>query len=90
MVAVEALQNGLAIVTTRIGGMRDLVDEGSNGFLCEISPAALALRLRELLRDEKILRRMRRASLEKAGNFDLEKSTTAYESVLEESAKQTS
>ncbi len=42
MVAIEALQWGLAIVGSQIGGMRDVVEEGRNGFLCEL----LASRLR--------------------------------------------
>ena len=36
MVAIEALQRGLAIVGSQIGGMQDVVDEGRNGFLCEL------------------------------------------------------
>ena len=45
MVAIEALQRGLAIVGSQIGGMRDVVEEGRNGFLCELSPAAFAQKL---------------------------------------------
>jgi glycosyltransferase involved in cell wall biosynthesis len=83
MVAIEALQRGLVIVGSRIDGMRDVVEPGRNGFLCELLPAVFAQRLRELLADGQVLERMRCASLEKAGNFDLEKVTTAYERVLE-------
>ena len=49
MVAIEALQWGLAIVSSRIGGMQDIVEEGKNGFLCELTAAEFAERLRELL-----------------------------------------
>ena len=49
MVAIEALQRGLAIVGSQIGGMRDVVEEGRNGFLCELSPAAFAQKLGVLL-----------------------------------------
>ena len=86
MVAIEALQLGLAIVGSQIGGMRDVVEEGRNGFLCELSPAAFAQKLRALLEDAEMLERMRRASHEKAGDFDLEKTVTAYEGVLTESS----
>ena len=86
MVAIEALQSGLAIVGSQIGGMRDVVEEGRNGFLCELSPAAFAQKLRALLEDAEMLERMRRASHEKAGDFDLEKTVTAYEGVLQESS----
>ena len=83
MVAIEALQRGLAIVGSQIGGMQDVVDEGRNGFLCELSPAAFAQKLGILLACPGTLERMRRASREKAGDFDLEKSVSAYEGVLE-------
>jgi glycosyltransferase involved in cell wall biosynthesis len=88
MVAIEALQHGLAIVGSRIAGIQDIVEEGRNGFLCEFSPAAFAQKLRELLADADTLERMRRASHELAGDFDLEKTVTAYETVLEESSLQ--
>jgi glycosyltransferase involved in cell wall biosynthesis len=85
MVAIEALQHGLAIVGSQIAGMQDVVEEGINGFLCALSPAAFAQKLRELLADEAMLERMRRASHELAGRFDLEITVTAYERVLDES-----
>jgi glycosyltransferase involved in cell wall biosynthesis len=87
MVAIEALQHGLAIVASKIGGMRDIVEEGKNGFLCELSPGAFAQKLGTLLADTPMLERMRRASCHKAGDFDLEKTVTAYENVLEECGK---
>jgi glycosyltransferase involved in cell wall biosynthesis len=83
MVAIEALQWGLAIVGSQIGGMRDVVEEGRNGFLCELSPAAFAQKLGVLVASADTLERMRRASREKAGDFDLEKTVAAYERVLE-------
>jgi glycosyltransferase involved in cell wall biosynthesis len=86
MVAIEALQSGLAIVGSRIGGMRDVVEEGENGFLCELSPSAFAEKLRTLLNAPELLDRMRRASRKKGSDFDLEKTVTAYESLLKESS----
>jgi len=86
MVAIEALQWGLAIVGSQIGGMRDVVEEEKNGVLCELTPSAFAEKLRRLLAAPEMLERMRRASREKAGDFDLEKTVTAYENALEESS----
>ena len=59
--------------------MRDIVEEGSNGFL-------FAQRLGALLADAPMLERMRQASYEKAGDSDLDKTVAAYESVLRESS----
>jgi glycosyltransferase involved in cell wall biosynthesis len=86
MVAIEALQHGLAIVASRIGGMRDVVEEGRNGFLCELSPGAFAQKLGALVADASLLERMRHASSQMAGDYDLEKTVVAYENVLRESS----
>ena len=86
MVAIEALQWGLAIVGSQIGGMHDVVEEGKNGFLCELTPPAFAEKLGRLLTTPEMLDGMRRASREKAGEFDLEKTVSAYECVLKGAA----
>jgi glycosyltransferase involved in cell wall biosynthesis len=86
LVAIEALQYGLAIVGSQIPGLQDIVEEGENGFLCELSPESFAQKLGALLSDPRTLERMRRASYQKAGEFDLEKTVTAYEGVLSESS----
>jgi glycosyltransferase involved in cell wall biosynthesis len=65
--------------------MHDVVVEGKNGFLCELTPPAFAQKLRTLLATPEMLDEMRRASREKAGDFDLEKTVSAYEGVLENS-----
>lgn len=83
MVAIEALQWGLAIVSSRIAGMHDIVEEGKNGFLCDLAAASFAERLRELLATPTLLNAMRRASREKAVQFDIEKTVSTYESILE-------
>ena len=83
MVAIEALQWGLAIVSSRIGGVHDIVEEGKNGFLCGLTAAEFAERLRELLAMPALLSAMRHASREKAAQFDLEKTVSSYESILE-------
>ena len=82
MAAVEALRHGLAIVGSRIGGMFDVVDEGRNGLLCELEPAAFAAALRGLLENPAALDAMRRASLEKSRNFQLADRVLDYERVL--------
>jgi glycosyltransferase involved in cell wall biosynthesis len=83
MVAIEALQWGLAIVSSRIGGMHDIVDDDKNGFLCELTAAAFAKRLQQLLAAPTLLKAMRYASREKAAQFDIEKTVATYESILE-------
>lgn len=86
MVAVEALQHGLAIVGSDIGGLRDVVRNGENGFLCELRAESFAEKLRELLSSPSLLDRQRRASLALAPAFDQEHIVDSYEQVLLEAA----
>jgi glycosyltransferase involved in cell wall biosynthesis len=90
MVGVEALQHGLAIIGSAIGGMQDLVagneDKQSNGFLCALDADAFADRLRTVLSDPALLAAMQNASLCRAKNFELSASVAAYEQVLKEAA----
>lgn len=87
MAAVEALWHGLAIVGSHIGGLADVVIDGRNGHLCELTPEAFAFALAPLLSDPKSLLPLREASLLHARNFDFEKSVDAYEKLLEAMSK---
>jgi glycosyltransferase involved in cell wall biosynthesis len=85
VVGVQALVKGLAVVASRIGGFLDLVEEDKNGFLIEArEPGAFSGSLRELLTDRERLLRFRRASLEKARNFDIQKIVDQYENMMRE------
>jgi len=86
MVGVEALQHGLAVIGSAIGGLQDVVEEGKNGFLCPFEPAAFAGRLREVLSDPALLTRLRQGSRALAARFDLEDSVAAYETVLQDAS----
>ena len=82
MAAIEALDRGLAIVSTRIGGVADVIEEGRNGALCEPEPNAVAAALRATLSDSEKLRAMREASSSMASRFDISRSVDAYERIL--------
>ena len=82
MAAIEALDRGLAIVSTRIGGVADVIEDGRNGALCDPTPEAIAAGLRSLLADPEKLRAMREASSALAARFDLARSVEAYERIL--------
>lgn len=86
MVAVEALQQGLAIVGSDIGGMRDVIDDDRNGFLCSLTAKAFAEKLRSLLVSSERLLDLKKASLAKAADFDLDRSVASYERVLLDAA----
>ena len=84
-VGVQALACGLALVVSDIGGFWDLVEREKNGFLIPPrSVPAFADALRRLISDPETLLRFRRASLEKARQFDIEKIVEQYQGVLRE------
>lgn len=87
MAGIEALRQGLAIVGSRIGGLMDVVADGSNGLLCELAPEAFAAGLRSVLENPERLLAMRYASLAKARDFSLPDRLDDYERVLKSAAK---
>lgn len=65
--AMEALQRGIPVVTTAVGGMPELIQDGWNGLLVEAeSPADLSLSITRLLDDtDELAALMRRVSVER-------------------------
>jgi glycosyltransferase involved in cell wall biosynthesis len=87
MVAVEALQHGLAIVSSDIGGMHDVVAHRVNGLVCAQNERAFAGALREVISTPELRARYGKASSEMARGFELSRTIAAYEDVLREAAK---
>ena len=87
MAGIEALRHGLAIVGSRIGGLMDVVADGFNGVLCDLTPEDFAKALSELLENPSRLLAMRSASLEKVRDFHLPERLDDYESVLRAAAR---
>jgi glycosyltransferase involved in cell wall biosynthesis len=87
MAGIEALRYGLAIVGSKIGGLMDVVADGSNGLLCDLEPEAFSTGLRSVLENPSRLAGMRAASLAKAQEFSLPERLDDYERVLESAAR---
>ncbi len=83
VVGLQALALGLAVVSSRAGGFVDLVEPGRNGYLFEDpdSPEFTSA-LRALLSDPDMLTAYRRASREKAADFDLIKIVADYDALM--------
>lgn len=83
VVGVQALATGLAIVASRVGGFVDLVEPDTNGYLLpRDSVDEFASSLRRLLSDPGRLLSFRRASLEKAREFDINRVVRDYEDIF--------
>ncbi len=69
LVTFEAAASGLPILASAVSGVRELIDDGRNGFLIERDPQRIALRLKELGADEELRSRLGRAARESAMRF---------------------
>ena len=70
LVILEAMSQGLPVITTPHTGGPDVIDNGQNGFLVPIRSAeAIAARLEELVENVDRLRAMKHAALRKAELF---------------------
>jgi glycosyltransferase involved in cell wall biosynthesis len=66
---LEAMAQGRPVVSTRVGGVPELVREGEDGFLTSGDPAEIAERIRALLVDAELRTRMGGSARERAGEF---------------------
>ena len=84
--AIEALKHGVAILGSDIGGLSDLIENGTNGFAVPIAtPEMFREKLAWLAAHPDSLQKMKAASLEAADRFDLNKIAVDFESLLSDS-----
>ncbi|MBK9923764.1 MAG: glycosyltransferase family 4 protein [Anaerolineales bacterium] len=83
LTGLQALANGLAIVSSRVGGMLDLVEDRVNGFLhVPYDVQGFIESMRSLLTDPVLLMNTRKASFEHSRKFDLSYVIQEYERIL--------
>jgi glycosyltransferase involved in cell wall biosynthesis len=81
--AIEAASRGLAICGSAIPGLRDVLEDGVNGWCCPVDDkVAWVHALEQALGDRDGLRRRQENSLRIAAKFDLPKIVDAYEQTL--------
>ncbi len=73
LVALEAAASGLPLLATPVNGVRELVQEGTNGFLISREPAAIAERLQQLADDPQLRARLAAAARDAALEYSWEK-----------------
>jgi len=84
LVTIEAMAAGLPIVAVDASGTRDIVEHGTQGFLVENDPDALAKGLHELLSDPHQMKRFSNSALKKAKTFDVNQLSQQLVSVYEQ------
>jgi UDP-glucose:(heptosyl)LPS alpha-1,3-glucosyltransferase len=73
LVTLEASASGLPILAAPVSGVRELVDDGRNGFLITREPQSIATRLQELAADPELRSRLGRAARESAQRYTRER-----------------
>ncbi len=82
---LEAMAAGLGIVTSRAGGIKDLIAGGELGlYLDTVTAPAIADAIATLDADRQLLRDMRRRNLARAENFDARQVVAQIEAVYRE------
>ncbi len=83
LVGLQALGLGLALATSDHRSLKDLVQDGVNGFTCSVTDVeAFAHRLRDLVANPRELLAMRRASRKLAPRFEAGRVARQMESLL--------
>lgn len=83
MVVLEAMNAGLPLVVTRVGALPEILIEDENClFVPTGDPSALAASLMKLLDDEGLRMKMRRANLDKAGYYSIDKMISNFADIF--------
>ncbi len=78
LVTFEAAASAVPIVATDVNGVRELIDDGQNGFLVAADAAAIAERLRSIEADPALARRLGEAAREAALRFGWEEMVSSH------------
>ncbi|MGO9761785.1 MAG: glycosyltransferase family 4 protein [Solirubrobacteraceae bacterium] len=84
LVALEAAASGLPILATPVNGVRELVAEGTNGFLISREPGVIADRLNRLAVDPQLRASLGAAARRSALEYSWEKMVTRHERLFSE------
>jgi D-inositol-3-phosphate glycosyltransferase len=83
LVTFEAAASGLPILATPVNGVRELIEDGRNGFLVAPEPGAIAERLRQLAADPALRERLGAAARRSALAFSWEEMVIKHDALYE-------
>lgn len=84
IVLIEAAATGLPLIAVDKGAVREICEDGENGFLC--APEAteeLSAAMVKILSDQKLQQKFSKNSLKKAQEHDLERTLKRFENIYE-------
>jgi glycosyltransferase involved in cell wall biosynthesis len=82
---LDAMSSGLPVVATNVGGIPELIDDGVNGFLCEVGDStSLADAVLKLYRDADLRDHIGVANTDRAAEYTPERMTGGYIEVYED------
>jgi glycosyltransferase involved in cell wall biosynthesis len=83
MSILEALSQGVAVLATPVGGMRELIREGYNGMFVERDAGDIAVKLSELDRDREKLARLCRNAPDSVASYGIAITARKYKELYE-------
>lgn len=84
VVLLEGLASGLPVIATDVGGMKDAIDSGRNGFLVpQKDPRSISARAIEILNDSKLAGSLSENARISAERFDWDTISEQYKRILE-------
>ncbi|WP_297512629.1 glycosyltransferase family 4 protein [Thermococcus sp.] len=83
-VVIEANALGTPAIGYNVPGLRDSIQDGYNGLLCEPNPQAMAEKIRLLYEDEELRIKLSENALEWARRFNWDYSAERFERILKE------
>lgn len=84
LAALEALACGVPLITSNAGGLKEVNEHGTTGFLSEVGDVQdMAKNCLRLLSNQKMLKLFQKNALEHASNFSLNRILPQYEAIYE-------
>ena len=84
-VIIEAMACGLPVISTDLGGPKEIIKDGENGFLLSPNnPEILAEKIEFLIKNKKVRHDLGQKSIETVQNiFDIKKTTESIQSIYD-------